>query len=106
MELKDTKTSNNPIYREFFSKSRLEAKVDKTIWRGSPSENSFCFINPEVKYKEREGVVLNKLREVFEIQSVSFDDKFRQAISGDGQEVKRIATLHSSSLAALLLLYS
>ena len=98
--------TTNPIYTEFFSKSKLEAKVEKTKWRGRPSDNSFCFINPEVKYKEREGVVLKKIKEVFGIDSNTFDTKFRQAISGDGQEVKRISTLHSSSLAALLLLYS
>lgn len=98
--------TTNPIYTEFFSKSKLEAKVEKTKWRNQPSKNSFCFINPEVKYNEREGVVLKKLKEVFGIYSNTFDTKFRQAISGDGQEVKRISTLHSSSLAALLLLYS
>jgi len=98
--------TNNPIYNEFFSKSNLEAKVENTIWRGHPSKNSFCFINPKVKYKEREDVVLNKLKEVFNIKSDSFKKKFKMAISGDGQEVKRISTLHSSSLAALLLLYS
>jgi hypothetical protein len=98
--------TTNPIYTEFFSKSKLEAKVEKTKWRNQPSKNSFCFINPEVKYNEREGVVLKKLKEVFGIDSNTFDTKFRQAISGDGQEVKRISTLHSSSLAALLLLYS
>ena len=104
--MKFPEETTNPIYTEFFSKSKLEAEVEKTKWRGRPSDNSFCFINPEVKYKEREGVVLKKLKEVFGIDSNTFDTKFRQAISGDGQEVKRIATLHSSSLAALLLLYS
>ncbi len=98
--------TTNPIYTEFFSKSNLEVDVEKTIWRRLPSENSFCFINPTVKYKERKGVVLNKLREVFGIKCDSFKEKFEMAISGDGQEVKRISTLHSSSLAALLLLYS
>lgn len=104
--MKFPEKTTNPIYTEFFSKSKLEAKVEKTKWRGRPSDNSFCFINPEVKYKEREGVVLKKLKEVFGIDSNTFDTKFRQAISGDSQEVKRISTLHSSSLAALLLLYS
>ena len=98
--------TTNPIYTEFFSKSNLEADVEKTIWRGRPSENSFCFISPEVKYKEQKDLVLNKLRDVFDIKSDSFKEKFEMAISGDGQEVKRISTLHSSSLAALLLLYS
>lgn len=97
--------TSNPIYTEFFSKSDLEAEVENTIWRGRPSGNSFCYINPKVKYKERKDVVLNKLREVFDIKSDTFKKKFEMAISGDGQEVKRISTLHSSSLAALLLLY-
>lgn len=99
-------STNNLIYSKFFSKSKIEAKVEKTKWRGKPSDNSFCFINPDVKYKQREDEVLNKLKEVFGIQNDSFDEKYRLAISGDGQEVKRISTLHSSSLAALLLLYS
>lgn len=106
MQFPKTDNLNNPIYTKFFSDSELEVKVYNTIWRGVTSNNSFCFINPEVKYKQRENEVLNKLKEVFEIESGSFDEKYRMAISGDGQEVKRISTLHSSSLAALLLLYS
>lgn len=44
--------------------------------------------------------------ELFEIEEDSFMDKYRMAISGDGQEYRRILTLHSSSLAALLCFYS
>lgn len=106
MQFPKTDNLNNPIYTEFFSRSELDVKVDNTIWRGVPSNNSFCFINPKVKYKQRENDVLNKLKEVFSIESSLFDTKYSMAISGDGQEVKRISTLHSSSLAALLLLYS
>ena len=104
MEFPET---SNPIYKEFFAKSNLDAKVERTRWRGQDdSKNSFCFINPKVKYKHCKNDVLKKLKEVFDIKSSSFDEKFEMAISGDGQEVKRISTLHSSSLAALLLLYS
>ncbi len=35
-----------------------------------------------------------------------FCSKFVQAISGDGQEANKIMTLHSSSLASLLVFYS
>lgn len=98
--------TTNPIYKEFFFKSKLEARVEQTKWHGQYSKNSFCFINPEVKYKQREKDVLETLQKVFDIQSDSFKKKYEMAISGDGQEVKRISTLHSSSLAALLLLYS
>ena len=106
MRFPKTDNLNNPIYTEFFSLCDLEVKVYNTIWRGVTSNNSFCFINPEVKYKQRENEVLNRLKEVFSIESSLFDKKYSMAISGDGQEVKRISTLHSSSLAALLLLYS
>ncbi|MCR5850551.1 MAG: hypothetical protein K6G92_07545 [Bacteroidaceae bacterium] len=98
--------TSNPIYNEFFVNSDLDAKVERTKWRGQDSNNSFCFINPKVKYKHYQNEVLIKLKEVFGIKSSSFDKKFEMAISGDGQEVKRISTLHSSTLAALLLLYS
>ena len=98
--------TSNPIYKEFFSKSNIEANVEKTEWKGQPSKNSFCFINPKVKYRQRIIEVQNTLREVFGISSDIFNQKYIMAISGDGQEVKRISTLHSSSLAALLLLYS
>ena len=106
MKLRETEKSNAPIYKEFFSKNEMNVEVENTIWRGRPSNNSFCFINPKSKYKEREKEVLEKLQEVFDIRSDSFKKKYEMAISGDGQEVKRISTLHSSSLAALLLLYS
>ena len=76
MKLQEMKKCNNPIYKEFFAKSNLEAEVEKTIWRGAPSENSFCFINPKVKYKERKDRVLNKLIEIFDINSCSFKKKF------------------------------
>ena len=61
------KTSNT-IYNEFFSRSNVKTKVENTKWSGQPSKNSFCFVNPKVKYKEREGVVLSKLKEVFDIK--------------------------------------
>lgn len=46
------------------------------------------------------------LKEVFGIDNPVFCSKFVEAISGDGQEANKITTLHSSSLASLLVFYS
>lgn len=103
----DNKTTENKLYTDFFAKSQFNADVYQTIWKGKPSGNSFCFINPEVRYKNHNEQVRRRLIEVFKIEDEqTFGEKFNMAISGDGQEVKRISVLHSSSLAALLMFYS
>lgn len=49
---------------------------------------------------------LTALKRVFSIKDCNFDAKFGQACSGFGREERRIATLHSSSLCALLFFYN
>lgn len=101
------KTTENKLYTVFFANSKCDAEIYQTIWRGVKSINSFCFINPEVRYKNHNEQVRRRLIEVFKIEDEqTFGEKFNMAISGDGQEVKRISVLHSSSLAALLMFYS
>lgn len=46
------------------------------------------------------------IKDVFKIDNPVFCSKFVEAISGDGQEANKIMTLHSSSLASLLVFYS
>ena len=46
------------------------------------------------------------IKDVFKIDNPMFCSKFVEAISGDGQEANKIMTLHSSSLASLLVFYS
>lgn len=46
------------------------------------------------------------VKDIFKINDPVFCSKFVQAISGDGQEANKIMTLHSSSLASLLVFYS
>ncbi len=46
------------------------------------------------------------LKEVFGINNPVFCSKYAEAISGDGQEAAKIMTLHSSSLASLLVFFS
>ncbi|MGN0235419.1 MAG: PGN_0703 family putative restriction endonuclease [Paludibacteraceae bacterium] len=46
------------------------------------------------------------LKEIFGITNDIFGEKYGMAIAGDGLEYRRISTLHSSSLVALLCFYS
>lgn len=46
------------------------------------------------------------LKDVFGINNNVFCSKYGEAISGDGQEATKIMTLHSSSLASLLVFFS
>lgn len=46
------------------------------------------------------------IKDIFKIDDPTFCSKFVQVISGDGQEANKIMTLHSSSLASLLVFYS
>lgn len=77
--------------------------ASQTIWRGQGSKNSLSFGEPIQKdrYKARE--ILSR---VFNINNNLFKEKYEQAISGDGQEWKRITTMTSSSLIALLCFYN
>lgn len=46
------------------------------------------------------------LKDIFSLNDKLFGDKYKQAISGNGQEENKIYTLHSSSLLALLFFYN
>lgn len=91
----------------------LEPKfpVEKTVYRGMASSNSYIFsgtstADKKIAQDKQEKICREKLAEIFDITNhVLFKDKFHQSISGSGQELKRIATLHSSSLCALLFFY-
>ena len=56
---------------------------------------------------DEEDLCRTRLTEIFKIANNElFKQKFSQSISGSGQELKRIATVHSSSLCALLFFYN
>lgn len=103
-ELIKNAAENNPVYSIFDNKevlSLLEGlKVEKTIWKGGiRSERSLCLATQEPKQPE-------DLITAFNLDVQSFPEKFNEAIAGDGQEYRRIRTLHSSSLISLLCFYS
>lgn len=98
-------STDKPIYKDFFSKNNFVQglKIHPTIWREKESKNSFSLIDKETPKKE----IPKILQKTFGIENkVLFKTKYKEAISGGGQEWKRITTLHSSSLLALLCFYS
>ncbi len=73
------------------------------MWRGIQSKNSFSLKKSDLCYRNIPKII----DERFNIENKGlFYKKYNEAISGDGQEWARIATLHSSSLLALLCFYS
>lgn len=96
----DFKQSKNIVYKEFFYNNELPGTIEKTIYRGITSDNSFSF-------SVENGNKCETLIKIFGLSNPElFREKYKQAINGDGQEEKRINVLHSSSLAALLFFYA
>ena len=92
------------LYECMWGNKAFDFSVTKTKYKGSVSNNSYTFTNTSTTNEE---VCRNKLAELFGIQSRdTFNVKFTQSCSGSGQELKRIAVLHSSSLCALLFFYN
>lgn len=92
------------LYERMWGSEAFDFPIERTMYRGSVSNNSYAFTNASTVDKDLCG---NRLSELFGIKNRSlFIEKFAQSCSGSGQELKRIATLHSSSLCALLFFYN
>lgn len=97
--LKELKNCNNKVYKYFWEKSKdfIEDLAEKglitqTIYRKTKSENSFSF-------KKLDGSELETLKEIFgDINEGCFES----ATKGQGNELERILTMHSSALLGLL----
>jgi len=74
------------------------------------SNNSYLFSKTKEREKPDHDSKESKeqlLIDIFNIKNVDeFRDKYKQAVSGDGNEYRRITTLTSSSLCALLCFYN
>lgn len=80
----------------------FEDRICRGLYRGKESNNSYMFDVGDDKAIGLADVfgITNRIdRELFVC-------KFKQACSGDGNEMRRINTLHSSSLCALLFFYN
>lgn len=112
-ETKDIKRSSNSVYSKLLCNNAIvccwaeHGQIYKS-WSdrySKHSDNSFCLVPRTTGCKGECNV--NILCERFGIIDRGlFEKKYHQAVSGDGQEWKRITTLHSSSLLALLCFYS
>ena len=91
--------SKENVIVEFFEDNKFLSNTqwEYTLWRGQKSSWSKSFT--DIK-----GDNCSSLKEIFGIINENFEEKFKQAVSG--LEKKRIMTLHSSSLLALLLFHS
>ena len=94
------------IYKELceiWMKNDLSFQVENTYHKGKFSDNSYKIsMNNTKKSKED---ILFLLKELFDIDSSNFDKRFKEACSGSGGEAKKICTVHSSSLYALLFFF-
>lgn len=88
----------------FVQKCINEGRIFQSYWQGQYSNNSCSFMDVGEKVNKVE--IRDNLKDIFGIKGELFDRKYAMAISGDGQEYRRISTLHSSSLVALLCFYS
>lgn len=105
----------NIIYEQLFEQTesfkqlKNEGKLVKTLWKGKSSENSYCFnvgIKTPSNTKEYKNSLLQTIKLNFGITNSAFDEKFKKAIGGAGQEWRRLHVFHSSSLLTLLCFYN
>lgn len=83
---------NNKVVGHILSGAALE----NTLFHGRESEKSL-----QIKLVDKG----QDIACIFGLDHRAFGEKYLQAISGDGQEARRIRTLHSSSLLSLLCFY-
>lgn len=91
------------LYESMWGGAQFDFPVERTLYKKIRTPNSYTFSKASSKNKDtrRDG-----LADLFAITDKDlFERKFDQSISGNGQELKRIATVHSSSLCALLFFY-
>lgn len=92
------------LYECMWGSKEFDFPVEKTVYKGKVTDNSYTFANTA---NTTEDGCRDVLADLFGIKEKEvFRSKFKQSISGSGQELKRIGTMHSSSLCALLFFYN
>ena len=99
-ELKDNKKD---IYLSLWDNKKFDFNIVKTGNTNPSYEFAFCG-------KSLEEFIGESIADNFGIQEIEerkvFMEKFRQTCSGSGDELRKITTLHSSSLCALLCFFN
>lgn len=105
--------SKNKVYTLFFAERKFLNGI--TLYQSwshrakRPSENSFSFVHIDNNTPKDVAIAkeIKTLDTIFKFKNQAlFEEKFIQAVGGSGQEWTEIATLNSSSLAALLCFYN
>lgn len=92
------------LYECMWGSGEFDFPVEKTKSGNSVSDNSYTFAGTS---PTDENICGNRLAELFGIKNRElFKEKFAQSCGGSGNELKKIARLHSSSLCALLFFYN
>lgn len=92
------------LYECMWGSKEFDFPVEKTVYKGKVTDNSYTFANTA---NTTEDGCRDVLADLFDIKEKEvFRSKFKQSISGSGQELKHIGTIHSSSLCALLFFYN
>lgn len=107
-EIKDSKKAQ--IY-SLWKNFDFTTELQKTWYRGETySDNSYSFKIPNIDNrditKKHTKQIADQLIKIFDIEYKElFEDKLKEVCSGSGNEVRKITTLTSSSLCALLFFY-
>ena len=103
-EFESMSKKKRDLYECIWGSLEFDFPVEKTAYRGSVTPNSYTFSETSA---EDEDICRDRLADIFKIANNDlFKQKFSQSIGGSGQELNRIATVHSSSLCALLFFYN
>ena len=99
LDFEELKGNKKNIYTHLWNKSDLDFEVQRI----GKSDFSYQFeINNDIINQIGSGMA-----NVFALNERElFLEKFRQACSGNGNEISKITTLHSSSLCSLLFFYA
>lgn len=88
--------------KHFFSGVEYPVSSKTPLGQDKYSDNSLSFGDV---IRDDKCQALRILKRIFKIESINCDYKYYEAIKGDGHEWKRITTMTSSSLIALLCFY-
>lgn len=104
LNIKNMSKKKQYLYNGMWGNKNFDFPVSETkVSAESTSCNSYSFEGASTVSEE---ICCNRIMELFGIVDKElFRKKFSQSCGGDGQELKRISTLHSSSLCALLFFY-
>lgn len=93
------------LYETMWGNLKSDFPVEKTkVADNRFSDNSYAFVGTST---DDEDICRDRIANLFGITDrYIFKEKFHQACGGDGHEIERIGTLHSSALCALLFFYN